>query len=203
MRIPQIHPLLGYLFVLVQLALPAIAGVQGPPLIPRQYPDGTVGAAILYLGVIPEGETLVNFSFFNNTTADRNWITPLLLQGTGGENYKLVGIGESRQNAGTGVQTFPFNVKFGSALAAGPNHVFGWWSGRITQAGNTVNLAPNTSIIRLDTAPSTPGFRESCIRPNQGPCNVIPNPFTLPTFTFGNLYSGPNHGSLAAPYGRL
>ncbi|MBK7931824.1 MAG: hypothetical protein IPJ98_31395 [Bryobacterales bacterium] len=190
------------LALLLSLASAASAATYGPPLIPRQTPDGTIGAAVLSQQVIPQGETVVNFAFFNNNPNLRNWITPIILQGTGGDSFKLIGVGESRQNNGSGIQKYPFNLLYGSALATGPNFVFGWWSGRVTVSGNQINLSQNQSVVVLDAATTTPGYRESCPRPNVGPCAIFPTPL-FPTLTFANVYSGASTGSLASPFGRL
>ncbi len=180
----------------------AHGAVYGPPLIPRATPDGTVGAIVLSQQVIPQGETVINFSWFNNNPANRNWITPVVLQLAAGNTYKLVGVGESRQNAGTGVQKFPFSLVYGSALASGPDHVFGWWSGRVTTAGAQTSLFQNQGVVVLDAAASTPGYRESCARPDIGPCAVFPTPL-FPTLTFANVYSGATTGGLGSGNGRL
>ncbi|MBC8164519.1 MAG: hypothetical protein H7Y20_01460 [Bryobacteraceae bacterium] len=189
------------LLALVTL-LPLSAATYGPPLIPRATPDGTTGAIVLSQQVIPQGETVVNFAWFNNSSVNRNWITPVVLQLVSGTIYKVVGVGESRQNAGTGIQKFPFNVLYGSALASGPNHVFGWWSGRVTLAGNQINLLQNPGVVVIDVAPSTPGYRESCPRPDTGPCGTFPTPL-LPTITFANVYAGSATAGLASGNGRL
>jgi len=184
------------------LAATASAAVYGPPLVPRATPDNTVGGMVLSQQIIPQGETVVNFSWFNNNQANRNWITPVVLQLVSGTNYKLVGVGESRQNAGTGIQKFPFNLLYGSALASSPNHVFGWWSGRITITGIQTSLQQNGGVVVIDVAPSTPGYRESCPRPDTGPCSTFPTPL-FPTITFANVYAGSATAGLGSGNGRL
>ncbi len=201
---PQLFKVLA---LLLPLAATAAAATYGPPLIARSVPDRSVGNAILFQQIIPQGETVLSFAWFNNNPGDRNWITPLVLQLVSGDSYRLVGIGEGRRNTGAGIQRHPFNLKYGSALATGPNFVFGWWSGQfaeVTLGGvSGIQSIPNANVVPLDPAASTPGYRESCPRPNVGPCSISINPFLLGNFTFANIYAGPSTGSLASPFGRL
>lgn len=189
--------------LLLTLASTLGAATYGPPLIARPLTDSTAGAILLYQQVVPQGETVVSFSFFNNNPTNRNWITPVVLQAAGGDNYNLIGVGTSRQNTGAGIQKHPFDLLYGSALASGPGVVFGWWNGRVVITGGQINLSSNAGLVALEQMAANPGYRESCVRANTNPCSVFPAP-TLPTFPFGNVYTQtPVQGNLSSPYGRV
>jgi hypothetical protein len=76
------------------------------------------------------GYRLRRWSFFNDNGEAQNGrvATPLILK-RDGDQYELVGIGTSRSNAGTGLQTFDFEVVAGTD-AVGEGCFFGWHTGQ-------------------------------------------------------------------------
>jgi dienelactone hydrolase len=72
---------------------------------------------------------LETWSFFNDNGGAQQGrrITPLVFKKEG-DRYQLTGIGTTRTNAGTGVQTFEFEPVDGSALV-GDGYFFGWHTG--------------------------------------------------------------------------
>ena len=75
------------------------------------------------------GFQLKTWSFFNDNGAGQKdyVITPLLFKKEG-ERYKLTGVGTTRTNAGTGLQTFPFESVEGTD-EVGDDYFFGWHTG--------------------------------------------------------------------------
>ena len=78
-----------------------------------------------------EGYRLETWSFFNdNGDAQKDHaITPLVFKKEG-DTYHLTGIGTTRTNAGTGLQTFPFEPVEGTDQV-GDGHFFGWHTGNM------------------------------------------------------------------------
>ncbi len=90
------------------------------------------------------GYLLETWSFFNdNGAAQRDRvITPLIFQKKG-DRYQLTGIGKTRTNAGTGLQTFPFEPVAGRANV-GKGYFFGG------HTGDTAG-AQNAGVVEFDT----------------------------------------------------
>jgi hypothetical protein len=169
----------------------------GESLLNRQYIDTVNGVGGLYQGVLRQGDRIATFSFFNDNPANQNYLTPMLLDGQGNGVWRVVGIGASVRNQGTGAQTFNFNLQSGSDVITGADFVFGWWNGRI----NAGAFTPNTGVIEFDATSSNPGARESCTVANIGPCSISPT--IGQNITYSNVYAGPSTGALAAPNGRV
>jgi len=85
---------------------------------------------------VDEGYRLESWSFYNdNGDAQKGrLITPLIFRAEG-DKYQLTGIGKTRTNDGSGVQTFDFEPAFGTA-EAGEDHYFGWHTGDAETANN-------------------------------------------------------------------
>jgi hypothetical protein len=92
------------------------------------------------------GYHLQTWSFFNdNAAAERGRaITPLVFKREG-DLYKLAGIGKTRINAGTGLQTFPFEASQGSDRV-GAGYLFGFYTG--DPAGK-----PNAGVVEYNDDP--------------------------------------------------
>jgi hypothetical protein len=82
------------------------------------------------------GYVLRNWSFFNdNGDAQKaHVVTPLILKQQG-DRYELVGIGTTRRNEGTGLQTFDFELVEGTD-EVGEGCFFGWHTGQPSGQGN-------------------------------------------------------------------
>jgi hypothetical protein len=93
-----------------------------------------------------EGYGLTTWSFFNdNGDAQKGRvITPLIFKKEG-DKYVLIGIGATRTNDGSGVQTFPFETAEGMA-SVGEGYFFGWHTG--DTAGNR-----NPGVVEFQDAP--------------------------------------------------
>jgi len=92
------------------------------------------------------GYRLDTWSFFNDNGASERGraITPLAFKKEG-EVYKLTGIGKTRTNAGTGLQTFPFDRVQGSDQV-GAGYFFGFYTGDL--AGK-----PNAGVVEYSDDP--------------------------------------------------
>ncbi len=134
------------------LPAPPIPGVVGTRegLRNRDVIDSATGIVWVFSAVGGEeqefcdgGYRLDTWSFFNdNGTAQRgSSITPLIFKKEG-NGYKLTGIGKTRANAGTGLQTFPFEAMHGSDQV-GVGHFFGYYTG--DPAGK-----PNAGIVEYN-----------------------------------------------------
>ncbi|NQT36964.1 MAG: hypothetical protein HQ581_05720, partial [Planctomycetes bacterium] len=107
----------------------------------RQTVDSAAGVVwiVSELGGFPQefvdgGYRLDTWSFYNDNGAAQqgHLVTPLIFKITD-KAYELTGIGKTQTNAGTGLQSFPFEVVQGSdEVAAG--YLFGWHTGDL--AGN-------------------------------------------------------------------
>ncbi|HUT60621.1 MAG TPA: hypothetical protein VNA25_22475, partial [Phycisphaerae bacterium] len=75
------------------------------------------------------GFQLKTWSFFNDNGDGQKGrvVTPLIFKKEG-EGYKLTGVGTTRTNAGSGVQTFPFEPVEGTD-EVGDDYFFGWHTG--------------------------------------------------------------------------
>lgn len=94
------------------------------------------------------GYELQQWSFYNdNKQANAGrLITPLIFQKTG-DQYQLTGIGKTRTNDGSGLQTFDFEPTEGSARV-GREYWFGWHTG--DGEGKT-----NPGVAEFDNAPDS------------------------------------------------
>ncbi len=92
------------------------------------------------------GYRLTTWSFFNdNRDAQKGRaITPLIFRREG-DGYQLTGVGKTRSNAGTGLQTFEFEPAAGTD-EVGDGYYFGWYDG--DAAG-----PPNAGVVEFEDAP--------------------------------------------------
>lgn len=75
------------------------------------------------------GYRLETWGFFNdNGAAEKDRVVTPLIFKKEGDRYQLTAIGKTRTNAGTGLQSFPFDVVEGSDEVAG-GYFFGWHTG--------------------------------------------------------------------------
>jgi dienelactone hydrolase len=134
------------------LPAPAVPGVVGTRegLRSREVIDSATGIVWVFSAVGGEeqefcdgGYRLDSWSFYNGKgEAQRgSAITPLIFK-KAGDAYKLTGIGKTRVNAGTGLQTFPFDVAQGSDQV-GAGHFFGFYTG--DPAGK-----PNAGVVEYN-----------------------------------------------------
>jgi dienelactone hydrolase len=93
-----------------------------------------------------DGYRLQTWSFFNGNRGAQQGrsVTPLIFHKheTG---FELTGVGKARSNAGTGLQTFEFELLAGSDMV-GDGYYFGWYDGDSTSV-------PNAGVIEFDNAP--------------------------------------------------
>jgi hypothetical protein len=92
------------------------------------------------------GYRLDTWSFFNdNAAAERGRaITPLVFKKEG-DGYKLTGIGKTRINAGSGLQSFPFEPSAGSDQV-GAGYFFGFFTG-------DTSGKPNAGVVEYNDDP--------------------------------------------------
>jgi hypothetical protein len=192
------HTIAGVTFSLLLGVAPSFAEtIGGPSVTARVEVDTAVGDVYIYNGFFTvAGAQVTSFQFFNNNPADTNWITPVILTLQSGRTYQITGVGQSVQNTGAGVQTYPFTLVSGSATVGAGQVTFGWWNGQLGGSGNA-------GVIQFDGNGSGPGFGESCAVANTNPCFVstVAAGNTVP---FANDYNGfPNSSNiLQSPNGR-
>src|ERR1700734_2102134 len=86
---------------------PSIAETIGSPLLGRSSVDTAVGFIYVFQGSFSSadvGKSVQSWGFYNSEPSSQYWVTPLILEHKGSDQWKIVGIGASRQNAGTGEQ---------------------------------------------------------------------------------------------------
>lgn len=137
------------------LPTPPKPGVVGPPegLRSRLTVDSAPGLVWVVRQMAGEeqefaggGYRLVSWSFFNdNGPAEQGRATTPLIFKKEGPAYKLTGVGKPRTNAGTGRQTFPFELAEGSD-AVGPEFLFGFYAG-------SPPASPNAGAVEFDDSP--------------------------------------------------
>jgi hypothetical protein len=137
------------------LPAPPVPGIVGAPedVRNRDVVDSAPGLVWVLDAVGGEeqefcdgGYRLDTWSFFNdNGAAERGRaITPLVFKKEG-DVYKLTAIGKTRANAGTGLQTFPFEPVQGSDRV-GAGYFFGFYTG--DPAGK-----PNAGVVEYSDDP--------------------------------------------------
>lgn len=94
------------------------------------------------------GFELQTWSWFNrNGAAQQGFaVTPLIFKKVG-DRYELTGIGQTRSNAGTGLQTFAFEPVAGTATV-GDDYFFGWHDGPL-------DGKPNAGVVEFEDAPDS------------------------------------------------
>jgi hypothetical protein len=93
-----------------------------------------------------DGYRLQTWSFFNGNRGVQQGrsVTPLIFH-KHEAGFELTGVGTTRSNAGTGLQTFEFEVVAGSDMV-GDGDYFGWYDGDSTSV-------PNAGVVEFDNAP--------------------------------------------------
>jgi len=143
---------LGVLLV----AANAYGDTFGSAVVQRSY-DGTdacIGCLFAYAEVPAGdvGQTLDTWAFYDAYAADiGHEITPLLFLNITGTEFQIIGIGTTRTNTGTGVQSHPYGSVAGTDIL-GPNEYFGWRDGNVdgsvTNAGNvSLDLAGGPGLF--------------------------------------------------------
>ena len=94
------------------------------------------------------GHFVDTWGFYGGGTTGRS-VTPLLLEHTGGNNYTLRAIGQTRTVGSGGIVTglnanLPFNTQTGSSFIANASYYLGWKDGTQTSA--------NQGVINFDTS---------------------------------------------------
>ena len=175
-RIARFLPLVALTLFLVPAA--NAQETVGFPLIERTFNgDTSTGVEVIANQSFTQVGTLTSWSFYNTGSPTTLNVTPFIAQLTGGSTstdpiFTITGIGATRQNTGTGVQTFNFDLASGSS-AVGSGYYFGFHSGTVAtgQAGavelttgvggtNPVFLYFNNSIAVGDGRSGNSGFRD-------------------------------------------
>lgn len=128
-----------------------ISGAEiGDPVIRRAQFDGGTGQLFVYAGAFPiVSERVSSWSFFSDNTASNGCstgmdsyvcfpgasITPVILEKTATNVFKVTGIGTTRPNSLSGAQTHPFGLVSGTDIV-GPNSTFGFRSGGPSDSGD-------------------------------------------------------------------
>ncbi len=123
----------------------------GSSLIRRQFVDIDAGQVYVYRGVggLALAGRVLTWAFFDDRNAGRS-VTPLLLKKTGTACFTVTGIGSTRESAGSGLQSFPFETIAGSEHLA-PGYTFGFVNRAYsTNANQLVPGLPNTGVICFD-----------------------------------------------------
>lgn len=104
------------------------ADTIGNAVIARPFVDSGSGQMFAYPGVFPtSGERVTSWSFYSDHSAccvgPGTTITPLIFDAS---SWQITGIGTTRPNSLTGVQTYPFDLVTGSDIV-GAHSTFGWY----------------------------------------------------------------------------
>src|SRR5262245_23118193 len=106
--------------------LSALGETIGSPLIHRQFADIDNGQVYIYKGRTFQSQGKVTFwAFFDDRNAGFS-VTPLIFKVTGNDVFTLTGVGTTRVSAGTGLQTFSFDVIAGSGEVSAGEYTFGF-----------------------------------------------------------------------------
>lgn len=114
------------------------AATIGDSVVQRPQFDSGNGQVFIYLGHFPSpGEQVASWSFYSDSSASTfccgnppsgQRITPLLFDQTSPGVFDVVGIGTTRTNLLTGVQSFSFGLAGGTDIVTAST-VFGWKDG--------------------------------------------------------------------------
>jgi hypothetical protein len=100
----------------------------GAPLMARSSGDWVLGQIYILNNGFTTAGVLTSWSIFNSNPGDAGKaLTPFLAQKVGSD-YILLGIGASRTNNSSGIQSFSFDLTSGSDVVA-PGYLFGWKDG--------------------------------------------------------------------------
>jgi hypothetical protein len=118
-------------------------GTAGSALVDRSLIDSSSGLVLIYRGTgeVTEGPATADAWSFFSDSGNTGWITPLLFR-VEGNSFVLVGVGASRQNTATGVQSHPFGETAGSTeLDPGQSYTFGFTTRLLAAAGTPGGLS--------------------------------------------------------------
>jgi VCBS repeat-containing protein len=104
-----------------------VDGTFGDPLINRPSTDGANGFVFTALDPLTIEGTVDAWSYFSNGGNGRS-VTPVLLEDVGG-NFLVRGVGTSRVNNASGIQSYPFGLASGSADITNSNFHIAWKDG--------------------------------------------------------------------------
>jgi hypothetical protein len=110
--------------------------------------DTCSGCSFVYIdfAAAEAGQTVSSFSFFAGAGTASHEITPLLFENTGGDNFEVVGIGETRSGITADAEnTFAFGLQSGTATVAGANTWFGWVDGGPKGGSNSGTITLSTT----------------------------------------------------------
>jgi len=163
------------------LAGAAQAEIVGAACVARAHVDSLSGGVYLYTPGGHAGFTqpglVASWSFYaaGPAAAGRS-VTPLIFREVAPGRFRVTGIGQTRTNAGTGFQTFAFDLVAGRA-AVGPGFTFGWKDGATTPGSG------NPGVIEWDEDRANGPFSFTPLRVGAG---LVPDRFeALVGQTFG------------------
>lgn len=133
----------------------------GSPLIHRQFADIDHGQVYIYHGNASPFQShgkVSTWAFFDDRNAGLS-VTPLVFKVTGTDVFTLTGVGATRVSAGTGLQSFSFDLIAGSPDVSPGQYTFGFANRAYAIRGTAlVAGTANTGVIAID--------RPSAIIPN-------------------------------------
>ena len=143
--------------VLSSLALAGLcalanAQIVGSPVINRPGNDSSAGLVYIYRGgtqPLAGPSTLGNWSFFDNEASTQNqFVTPVIFEVTGANQWTLVAIGTPRASTAAGAQTHPFAVQAGiTSLSAGKQYTVGFVHRNYTFNGGVATPGPESGGV--------------------------------------------------------
>src|SRR5258706_3712933 len=130
----------------------------GSPLIHRQFADIDHGQVYIYHGRSNPFQShgrVSNWAFFDDRNAGLS-VTPLVFKVTGKDVFTLTGVGTTRVSAGTGLQSFSFDLIAGSGDVSPGEYTFGFANRAYAISGTElVAGTPNTGVILIDRPSAT------------------------------------------------
>jgi len=138
------------------------AGVHGErigsPLLHRPFADVDRGQVYIYKGTGDAFQSYGKISawaFYDDQKAGMS-VTPLLFKIVGKDIYALVGVGTTRASAGTGLQSFSFDLIAGSDDVAPGQFTFGFANRAYSvRNGALAAGAPNTGAVAIERPSAT------------------------------------------------
>src|SRR5258708_5116834 len=130
----------------------------GSPLIHRQFADIDHGQIYIYNGSASPFQSrgrVSTWGFFDDRNAGLS-VTPMIFKVTGKDAFTVTGVGTTRVSAGSGLQSYSFDLIAGNGDVLPGQYTFGFANRAYAVRGRAlVAGAPNTGVIAIDRPSAT------------------------------------------------
>ncbi len=136
---------------------PASAQTIGSPLTSRPNVDNSTGLVLIYRGTtapFPFAGLASTWGYFDASHQGQP-VTPLLFEITNTNEYTLRAIGTTRNSAGTGAQSFPFETILGNPTILAGRFTFGVVQRLVTAPGGTIQLGAVSAVVPFTAGPTS------------------------------------------------